>query len=499
MTILIFARAVSVARGLERGLLDQGRAVVVDAHTDITDMRSVIRRADEVGATAVVHAAGLDDGDSGASDPDRAFSLNAETAIHVAAAAMKHKATAVLLSSSVVFGRRGGPFSEDDSPAPASVVSESRLRGETLFLRTSKRTLVLRTGLLLSEGLERESRRLESRGAETQDMVSPVAAYDVGVALHRLLEAGASGLFHVAPLDAPVSRLDVARAIAQKLGREPARLLNDPLPREVPLPPLDARKLHKTLPGISIRTWKEVVQSLARAPGSDGAEATPTASTDKRPSERPGARLPETSAGQPPARPAGNSSQKVEEDSPPAFVEKSPQESAESPPEKVAERSWQLEAVSEANLPAGRIHSDRAPPIAVSEANLPAGRTAQRRMEIHSDRAPPIPEPIESPTQIPVASLEVPSSRPIPALDFRSLVDRPTHGARSATLARGAAGRLSAAPIERSLVLLRGKVLLEIGDEDIVLRPMRSRTLSSGVETLIHAVEDSELLEVRGC
>ncbi|MBI4816289.1 MAG: sugar nucleotide-binding protein [Deltaproteobacteria bacterium] len=452
MTVLIFAKTLSVARGIERALVDQGRDVVVDAHTDISDMRSVIRRADEVGVTAVVHAAGVDEGE--VIDPDLAFSLNAESAIHVAAASMKHKALAVLLSTSVVFGRRGGPFSEDDPQAPSSVISESRSRGETLFLRTSRRTLVLRTGLVLSDGLEREARRLESRGSENQELVSPVAAYDVGLALHALIQAGQSGVFHVAPMELPVSRLDLARAISQVLGRE-GTVKAEPMAKASLLPPISGEKLAKTFPSLVIRGWRRAVNDLGRAP------------------------RPESSA------PQAAVAASLESSAPQAAVAASLESSAPQAAVAASSESLAPQAVVAASSESSASQAVVAAPSEASASQAPVAASS----ESLAPQAPIAASSESLASQAPVAA-------PPDVLELRTLVDRPSHCVRCVSLDRGRGLRISATQYERSFVLGRGKVLLEIGDEDHVLRPMGARTVSAGVEVSVHAVEPSELFEV---
>src|SRR5262249_30647780 len=158
-----------LADGLKRGLEQEGREVAIDLTVDMSSMKGVRQAVADKKPTAVIMAEAWDDPEACEADPDRAYLRNAETAIHVAAACLEFQAVPVLLSTAEVFGQSGGPWSEGDVPAPASVWAQSRLRGEELLRRAAKNSLILRTGPILGEGFVRERARLSAGPFEEAD------------------------------------------------------------------------------------------------------------------------------------------------------------------------------------------------------------------------------------------------------------------------------------------------------------------------------------------
>lgn len=220
--ILILQGKDGRAEGLKRGLEREGRVVAIDLEVDLTSMRGVRQAVAAHRPEAVVLAEAWDDLEGCESNPDRAYLRNAEAVIHMAAACMEFEAVPVLLSTAEVFGRSGGPWSEGDSPEPLSVLAESRLRGETLLARAAKNCLILRTGPIIGDRLDEAWARL-AEGVEAADdeYVSPVAALEIGRAIHALLAARQTGLFHVVAPEPPVTRAALAEALAAALGLPP--------------------------------------------------------------------------------------------------------------------------------------------------------------------------------------------------------------------------------------------------------------------------------------
>jgi mannose-6-phosphate isomerase len=225
--ILILHGKDGLAEGVKFGLEERGRAVAIDLEVDMASMKTVRQAVAANKPVAVVMAEAWDDPDACEAEPDRAFMRNAEAVIHVAAACLEFSAVPVLLSIADVFGRSGGPWSESDEPSPISIWGESRLRGETLLRRAAKNALILRTGPILTEGLAKERSRIAGGSIEEADdeYVSPVTAREVGFAIDALLAASASGIFHIAPKERPVTKAEMWGSIARALGHPPERVL----------------------------------------------------------------------------------------------------------------------------------------------------------------------------------------------------------------------------------------------------------------------------------
>jgi mannose-6-phosphate isomerase len=269
--ILVLRGREAGIESLVKGLEEAGAKATVDRDVDLTSMRGV-RAAVERARPKAVIMGGWDDAEACEADPDRAFVENAEAAIHLAAACLEFKAVPILLSTAEVFGRSGGPWSESDEPAPMSTWARSRLRGEEFLRRAAKTHLILRTGPVLYDGLESERARLEAgRIEEAEDeMVTPIGAGELALAIHALLSADASGLFHVAPLEPAVSRADFWREVAKIFGK-PSSSVAGKSGRELARkaawarsPALLADKIRRVLPR-PLRPWRESAAAAGQA------------------------------------------------------------------------------------------------------------------------------------------------------------------------------------------------------------------------------------------
>ena len=151
MTVLLLGGKEGIVRAIARGLAEKQRAVVVDREVDIGSMRAVRDAVARVKPAAVVLVGAMEDAEACEADPDRAFLLNAEGAIHLAAACLELKAVPVLLSTAEVFSMKGGPWSESDPTSAASAWARSKEKGEQFLSRANKTALVLRTGPIVFE------------------------------------------------------------------------------------------------------------------------------------------------------------------------------------------------------------------------------------------------------------------------------------------------------------------------------------------------------------
>lgn len=213
-TVLLLGGRPGILAGIARGLA----APITAPEVDPTSMRAVRDAVMRAKPSAAVLVEGLEDIDACEADPDRAFALNAEAAIHLAAACLEAKATPVLISTAEVFGNSGGPWSESDDAAPLSAYARTKHQGEQFLTRASKGALIVRTGPVLSEAYAEERARFSAPFQEAVDeMVSPISAFDLGRAIDALVSANAKGLFHVAPSPAE-SRADLWKRIAREAG-----------------------------------------------------------------------------------------------------------------------------------------------------------------------------------------------------------------------------------------------------------------------------------------
>lgn len=242
------------------GFADGLGADTVTSTVDATSMKDVRQATVEVQPSAIVYA-GWRDPMAAEMDPDLAFLHGAEAPIGVAAAAMEMDAVAVLVSHPAVFGGRGGPWSEADTPRPESRYGEALHRGEVFLGRAAKgRSLVIRAGPVLGSGLEAERRALIG-GAALVGLgrrLTPVSDFELGRSIRFLVEREVRGVVHVA--GEATDGLDLWRAIAER-ARPTQPLKIDELPQEPGSSWALAVKRLEDL-GLVRPGWREVLEDL---------------------------------------------------------------------------------------------------------------------------------------------------------------------------------------------------------------------------------------------
>jgi dTDP-4-dehydrorhamnose reductase len=222
---------------LGRELLAQARAAgrdatgthltnaTADVSLDVCDRAAVDDLMARVRPGAVVHTAYVQDG-------DRMRKVNVDGAAHVAAAAARHGARLIHLSTDLVFdGELARPYREDDRPGPVNEYGASKLDGERAVLGTHGDALVVRTSLIYAgaEPGPTELLVLDDLAGRADvvffedELRSPVACGDLASALLELAALPLRGLLHLAGPE-PVSRLAFARLIAAHHGADPSRL-----------------------------------------------------------------------------------------------------------------------------------------------------------------------------------------------------------------------------------------------------------------------------------
>ncbi len=290
------------ARGVADGLRAAGLELRHDPGVDLGQMAAV--RAAVVAArpdAVVVMGARLADPDTCRREPERAFRENAEDLIHVAAAALEVKARCVLVSTSAVFGGRGGPWMSSDEAAPEDPLAVSCLQGERFVERAARgRALVVRAGVLVGSELSAARARLAAGpvDAPEDETVSVLAAEDLGRLVAAALAAGRSGIVHASGPGLEPSWAELWQHQAERLGLadgqvrpvsgrgRPDRaacprlplLIADDLVRSLEPPVLDWRaaidRAAAATPAVSVAAGTRPTPGLAEPPvsGAKGAE-----------------------------------------------------------------------------------------------------------------------------------------------------------------------------------------------------------------------------------
>jgi dTDP-4-dehydrorhamnose reductase len=201
---------------------------------DVEDAAAVERAIDRMRPDAVVNCAAFHNVDRCESEPERAFAVNAVAVDRLAALCAQRAIAFATISTDYVFdGVTDRPYAESDVPRPLSVYGTSKLAGELLALRHRGRTLVVRTcgvyGLKPSAGkgytfvdrIIAQTRAGEPVRVVDDVVASPTFAGHLAEALRRMLEAGATGLYH-AVNPGPVSWYDFAAEALRQAGLAPA-------------------------------------------------------------------------------------------------------------------------------------------------------------------------------------------------------------------------------------------------------------------------------------
>lgn len=186
---------------------------------DVTDAEAVERAAE--GVDVIVHLAAMTDVDRCEDDPRTAELVNAHGTSNVVAAARRHGARVVYLSTDYVFPGDDPPYAEQDTTRPINAYGRSKLAGERHL--DAESDLIVRSSWIFGDGHNFVATIL--RAAATSDVRvvddqigRPTAAGDLARALDHLLVASKSGCIHVAGDGAPCSWADLAELSIRVAG-----------------------------------------------------------------------------------------------------------------------------------------------------------------------------------------------------------------------------------------------------------------------------------------
>ena len=152
----------------------------------------------------VVHCAAMTAVDVCEEEQSLAMAINVEGTRVVASVAKKAGAKFVYISTDYIFdGKKETPYTEDDPPNPISVYGKTKMLGEGIAAEVLGSLIVRTSWLYGSAGKSFVSTilRLASTQKELRivnDQVgAPTCSADLALAILRLLEKDASGIYHV--------------------------------------------------------------------------------------------------------------------------------------------------------------------------------------------------------------------------------------------------------------------------------------------------------------
>ncbi len=161
----------------------------------------------EVKPAVVINAAAYTAVDRAESEPDLARRINATAVGDLGEAAKALGATVVHFSTDYVFAGDGTrPYREDDAPGPVSVYGRTKLEGERALAASGADAVTFRLAWVYAAHSGNFLRTMLRVGAErdrlrvvADQIGAPTPAHWIAEASLKALEAGARGLYHLAP------------------------------------------------------------------------------------------------------------------------------------------------------------------------------------------------------------------------------------------------------------------------------------------------------------
>lgn len=195
---------------------------------DVTDFDTVMRVCTDMRPRAIVHCAALTDLSFCEKNPERAYLVNSVGTYHMALAARVVGAKLIYISTSDVFdGSSDGLYTEKDTPNPVTVYGRSKHLGELAVAGVLEDHLIVRVSWMFGGGPGKDDKFvgkiLAQKGVPEIRAVmdkkgSPSWARDIAVAVRKLLNEDARGIYHVG--GGVATRYEMAQEIASIAGWE---------------------------------------------------------------------------------------------------------------------------------------------------------------------------------------------------------------------------------------------------------------------------------------
>ena len=186
------------------GTLPDGRPC---ARADLAEPGSVAGLVASMRPAIVINATAHTAVDRAESEPDLAHRINAEAVAELGETAKRVGARVVHYSTDYVFpGDAKRAYREDDATGPISAYGRSKLAGEKALVASGAEALTLRLAWVYAASGHNFLRTMLRVGAErdtlrvvADQIGAPTPAHWIADATLRALDAGAQGLYHLAP------------------------------------------------------------------------------------------------------------------------------------------------------------------------------------------------------------------------------------------------------------------------------------------------------------
>ena len=270
------------------GQVGSDAAIVLSAENDVTalssrdlniaDPAAVERLCQQVAPEVILNCAAFTKVDACESEQDQAWNVNVIGPENLARCALEHGSLLVHLSTDYVFdGKRDppSPYVEEDTLAPLSCYGKTKLEGEKIIQKTTKRFLIVRTAwvyginghnflkTILKKALQKEG---ETIPVVNDQYGSPTWSYRLVQQIAELIKVSATGIYHVTS-EGFCTWFDLTGYFLEQMGIEhkivPCSSKEYPTPAARPGNSiLENQRLKKE--GINLmRPWKEDVDEFA--------------------------------------------------------------------------------------------------------------------------------------------------------------------------------------------------------------------------------------------
>jgi dTDP-4-dehydrorhamnose reductase len=192
---------------------------------DITDQNAVESLIQTESPDRVFLSAAMTDVDDCERKPQKAFSINVEGTMNVAAVCKQSGAPLLYVSTDYVFnGLKGTKYYEFETPDPLSIYSKTKLEGERVTVDSSKRNVVCRVAVLygwnrlspkenFATWVIRSARAGKELSLFEDQFVTATYAPHCAKVLCEVSERGLKGVFHASGPDC-LSRYQMGTIIA---------------------------------------------------------------------------------------------------------------------------------------------------------------------------------------------------------------------------------------------------------------------------------------------
>ena len=230
--VLVVGASGLLGTALVAELLRRGRACQTpDRRTlDLMAAEPPLALLETLAPAAVINAAAYTDV-AQAEDPaqrEQVYGLNRDAPERLATACSGIGVPLIHVSTDYVFdGNKGAPYVEDDPTCPLQEYGRSKLSGEEAVLDVLPEALVVRVSTLFGPARRRRSHYVDAVLQQalrrtTLDVVrlpvsSPGYTPDLAFGIVELLDAGATGIVHLAN-SGHCSRLELSRELVLRLG-----------------------------------------------------------------------------------------------------------------------------------------------------------------------------------------------------------------------------------------------------------------------------------------